>query len=346
MNMRGMDTLQRTARRVMNLFVPRAIILLYHRVTDLPLDPQLLCVTPQHFAEHLQVIREHRAVQLSALGDALEPEQRGECPVIVTFDDGYADNLYNAKPLLEYANVPATVFVTAGYVGCQREFWYDDLERVLLHAGRLPETLRLSIGTRSYEWHLGSDTDCKDAFNNNDRWNVTRKNYPTARHKAYCMLCEILRPLADGARQPVLEYLSAWAGMDTNHRPTHRTLLPKELIQLAAGGLIEIGSHTVSHPVLSALSSDAQAEEISQSKVLLEEILGCAVTTFAYPFGGRLHYTEQTVAAVREAGFQWACANFAGTVRADTDRWQLPRFLVRDCDGDQFARDLEEWINA
>jgi peptidoglycan/xylan/chitin deacetylase (PgdA/CDA1 family) len=116
------------------------------------------------------------------------------------------------------------------------------------------------------------------------------------------------------------------------------------MIRLADGGLIEIGSHTLSHPVLAALPVAAQIDEISGSKARLEQLLGHPVTSFAYPFGGRSHYTDQTVAAVREAGFEWACSNFAGMVWPSTDRWQLPRLLVRDWDGDQFARNLEGWI--
>jgi len=134
--------------------------------------------------------------------------------------------------------------------------------------------------------------------------------------------------------------------MDTIHRRTHRTLTPQEVIGLADGGLVEIGSHTVTHPVLSALPLIAQRAEMDGSKACLEEILGRPVASFAYPFGGRSHYTEQTVAAVREAGFERACSNFAGTVRRGTDRWQLPRFLVRDWDGGEFARNLEDWTDA
>jgi peptidoglycan/xylan/chitin deacetylase (PgdA/CDA1 family) len=88
-----------------------------------------------------------------------------------------------------------------------------------------------------------------------------------------------------------------------------------------------------------------QQEEIQKSKHCLENILGRPVTTFAYPYGGRSHYTAETVAAVREAGFDTACSNFEGAVRRGADMWQLPRFLVRDCDGDEFSRRFNEWLS-
>jgi peptidoglycan/xylan/chitin deacetylase (PgdA/CDA1 family) len=152
--------------------------------------------------------------------------------------------------------------------------------------------------------------------------------------------------LPDTERQNILDYLGQWANMDAFQRPTHRTLSTDELVRLADGGLIEVGAHTLTHPVLGATPLGMQKEEMSQSKTRLERLLGCPVTSFAYPFGGRSHYTEETVAAVRESGFVSACSTSAGIVCRDTDRWQLPRFVVRDWDGDQFARYLEEWINA
>jgi peptidoglycan/xylan/chitin deacetylase (PgdA/CDA1 family) len=348
MKIRGLGRLQRIARRISNRFVSRAIILLYHRVADLPLDPQLLCVNQRNFAEHLEVVREQgQAIQIRALGQSLQRTNRGQCSVIVTFDDGYADNLHNAKPLLEKYNVPATVFVTAGCVGSTREFWYDDLERIFLCPGALPEVLQFNVNGSRRQWELGPAAEYdNETYRTYRGWNVGRKENPTLRHFLYRFFFELLRPLPDVERQNRLDYLRQWAGMDAIQRPTHRTLSADELLRLADGGLIEIGAHTVTHPVLAAIPLGMQKEEIYQSKTRLERILTCPVTSFAYPFGGRSHYTDETVAVVRESGFESACSTSAGVVCRGTDRWQLPRFVVRDWDGNQFARYLKGWINA
>jgi peptidoglycan/xylan/chitin deacetylase (PgdA/CDA1 family) len=344
---RGIGRLRQIARRVTNVLMPRAIILLYHRVAEVAPDPQLLCVSRSNFAEQLQVLRNFgRVVPLKALNQALDQGDRGECVIVVTFDDGYADNLYNAKPLLERYEVPASVFVTSGYLGSKREFWYDDLERILLHNGPLPERLRLNVSEFCYEWDLGAVAARERACGNLSGWNIAQKDDPTVRHSIYRSLFHNLHPLADRQRQKVLEDLATWAGMETTHRPTHRTLSPEEVVQLAEGGIIEIGSHTVSHPVLSSLPLAVQTEEITASKARLEEIVGYRIASFAYPFGGRSHYSDQTVTAVREAGFDWACSNFAGIVRSGTDPWQLPRFLVRNWDGAEFAANLRRWLDA
>jgi peptidoglycan/xylan/chitin deacetylase (PgdA/CDA1 family) len=118
MRIRGMQRLRHAARWLKYRLVQPALILMYHRVTELPNDPYLLAVTPKHFAQQLGVIRRYGVPM--RLGQLVEALQDGKVPkraVVVTFDDGYADNLYNAKPLLELYSIPATVFVTTGCIG-------------------------------------------------------------------------------------------------------------------------------------------------------------------------------------------------------------------------------------
>ena len=89
-----------------------------------------------------------------------------------------------------------------------------------------------------------------------------------------------------------------------------------------------------------------QFREISRGKELLEDIFGSRIKAFAYPFGGRQDYNEQTVECVRRSGFDRACSNFEGHVRRLTDPYQLPRHLVRNWDGETFARQLKKWLDA
>jgi len=143
----------------------------------------------------------------------------------------------------------------------------------------------------------------------------------------------------------VLDELLAWAGAESVSRPTHRTLSPDEVVCLADGNLVEIGAHAVTHPVLSGMPAGLQRTEIRQSKTWLEEILGRGVSSFAYPFGTRSSYTQETVGMVREAGFMSACSNFRGLVQNGVNPYELPRYLVRNWPGEDFAHRLREWLS-
>ena len=118
-------------------------------------------------------------------------------------------------------------------------------------------------------------------------------------------------------------------------------MTPVEIKFLAGGGLIDIGAHTATHPVLSAQTPDAQRREIFNSKPQLEEIVGHPVTAFAYPYGSREDIGQETINIVQEAGFELACANFPGYVNRRTNPLLLPRWVVRDWDVKEFAARLK-----
>ena len=135
------------------------MILAYHRVASPPSDPQLLAVPPSRFEEQLAALRAHfDPASLSGLAEALESGRR-PAGVVLTFDDGYGDNLHEALPLLERYDWPATVFVTTGYVGGAREFWWDELERILLVPSQLPDTLSLTVSGRRRTWDTRVSSD-------------------------------------------------------------------------------------------------------------------------------------------------------------------------------------------
>ncbi len=285
------------------------LVLLYHRVAKLDPDPQLLAVSPAHFAQHLEILtRRFHAVSLSEMMDRVWHGRSLRGLVALTFDDGYADNLYNAKPLLERYGVPATVFVTVNPVKEGRHFWWDELEDLLLGG----ETEKMALAYRKFYGRI-------------------RHLHPVRRQIALSRIRKVLNEKRNGKESPFT-------------CPRHRSLVVEELLRLVKGGLIEVGAHTLNHPVLARLSPAEQEEEIIRSKAELEDILGRKVEGFSYPYGGAGDYTSVTVEIVRRAGFAWACANRPGRVTKRTDPFQIPRFLVRDWNGGEFERRLKTFV--
>ena len=336
----GLGRVRRSLRRMKNRLSAGALILLYHRVIRLDRDPQWLTVSPKHFEEHLEVLRRGpwRTLPLRDLVEAFsftraKPPRRA---IAVTFDDGYADNLINARPILAKRAVPATVYVTSGFVGRDEEFFWDELDRLLLEPGG--QTGTLTVGAEA--WDLPSVSAATGAS-----WNVLEQTTPSARHGLYRALCARLSGLDQEDREHVLQQVRRWSRSGRAGRASHRCMNADEVAAIAREGLVEVGAHTVTHVRLAGLSPQRQREEIIGSKSKLEQILGRPVTTFSYPFGGAGDYDATTAGIVADAGFTCACENSGGSVRRGADRFRLHRVLVRDWDGDEFGRRLREWFD-
>jgi peptidoglycan/xylan/chitin deacetylase (PgdA/CDA1 family)/SAM-dependent methyltransferase len=324
----------------------QAIILMYHRVAEGGTDPFSLCVAPNHFAEQLEVLR--KSVDLIGLRDFIAKLENGGISrptAVITFDDGYADNLLSAKPLLERHDVPATVFIATGYIGGHREFWWDELDRLLLQPSVLPQTLRLTIEGTTHEWDLGDAANYSAGHWQRDRTWIVSQPPPTARHATFFAIWSLLQILSDDQRQWALGHLRSWAGVTNAARSTHRPLSANEIVGLVRDNLIEAGAHTVTHPVLSRLPVEMQKEEIQQSIASLEEIIGRHVPSFAYPFGSRPDFTDETADIVRSSGCICACSTVPNAVENGSDRFRLPRFQVDNWDGGQFSRRLWQWMS-
>lgn len=323
------------------------VILVYHRAAEGIPDPHGLCVSPQHLSEHLEVLSDQfTPTSMDEMGRSLRGGTVPPSSVVITFDDGYADNLTSAKPRLESHGVPALFFVATDYVVGQREFWWDELERCLLGSPSLPSMLELTIGRKRYKWELGEEEPPERDDSSYWNWKIWSKGTPTSRHEAYRDLHALMRSMLSSERERVLEKIRTLAAFDSEPpRSAFRPLTVKEVSQLEDGDLFEVGSHTRTHPVLASLPLEAQVEEIQGSKGKLEEILGHTVEMFAYPFGGKSDYSSDTVRVAKKAGFAAACAGFPGRVTRSTDPFQLPRYLVFNWDGKAFERHLEKFFS-
>jgi peptidoglycan/xylan/chitin deacetylase (PgdA/CDA1 family) len=330
--------LSRAVERAARRRSRRGVILLYHRVAGPRFDPLLLDVSPANFEAHLAVLR--RETDVLSLAEFEARRRAGTLPPrasAVTFDDGYADNLHAAAPLLARHAVPATVFVTSGMVDAAGEFWWDDVERIAFTASALTAPVPIA----GVAW--AGDGDAPGAATPARSWNVEMSATPTARHSLYRALLGAVRPLAPGSQARAVAALRDWAGIAEDARPTHRAMTSRELVELAGRPGITIGAHTVTHPVLALLDEAAQREELSACRAALARTTGRSVDALAYPFGTRADVSRASTRAARLAGFDVAFANEPATAWRGSSRWRVPRILVRDWSAEEFARRLAAW---
>lgn len=329
---------RRLWRRVAGAVAARPVILMYHRIGEDPLDPWGLCVSRENFAAHLEVIRRRRKPM--RLGDLVQELGTGRCPrqaVVVTFDDGYRDNLSTALPLLEAFETPATVFCTAGCIG-QEAFWWDRLAAVLLTPERLPHELAIDIGGKVMTRSLGDASGYGDLERASDRRRENDASPGSARLRLYRDVWEWLRPMAELDRATALRAITEWARVnDIEPDGSARPLSRDELLVLAGSPMVTIGAHSVTHAPLSTLTRSEQQHEIAGSKAQLESLVGREVADFAYPFGDR---DVDAPTLVRDAGFRSSCTTEAEALRPRSDPFLLPRIGVGNCSGETFARML------
>ncbi len=320
---------------------PGPTILLWHRVAEIAEDPHFLSVTPAHFEEQLAVLRQHyRAVSLAELTPEIVRGGRLAPVVVLTFDDGYADNATTALPLLRKHGLPATFFLASGFVGSTRECLQDDVQRLLWQSAQHPEVVCLTIGGKPFVWSLRSEDTEGQIVASVAGWNCGCIADPTPRHRTHREIHGLLRMSPPDERERVLDQLRSQCGDPGPARPTHRAMSWDQAREMASCELVELGAHTVNHPWLSALSLAEQRLEIVQSKRTLEEQTNHPVRSFAYPYGTSQSYTTETIRTLKEAGFADACSTLRGRIGGRTDRFQLPRLAVWDWDGDQFLREL------
>jgi peptidoglycan/xylan/chitin deacetylase (PgdA/CDA1 family) len=333
---------------------PKAIILMYHRICDDGPDPLGLAVTPEHFQQHLQVLEQ--IAQPISLPQLVQAYRSGTIPdraVAITLDDGYADNLHQATPLLEQFHIPATVFVATGRIGNHQNAWYDELAWLLLSPSQLPQQLQLTIQGRQRRWSLSpleqrplAEEVAQEAAQDSaapypHRSNAWRSG-AEPRLGLYHSVFRALWSLPEVARASLMQEIQSWSHPAQPIPVLHRSLTEEELRVLSSSEVIDIGAHTVTHPHLSSQPSQVQRAEIYHSKADLEAWLGQPVKTFAYPYGD---YNLTTSSLLQQAGFDCACTTVKDVLHQGADCFQLPRFEVKDYDGQVFERQLNQWFS-
>jgi peptidoglycan/xylan/chitin deacetylase (PgdA/CDA1 family) len=299
------------------------LVLLYHRVGPPGVDPWRLAVSPEHFAEHLDLlVRSCTILTAPDLGRALDAGRIPARAVVITFDDGYADLVLEVQPRLARTGARATAFLVSRAINRYREFWWDQVERALLGSGAPTEALRLNVAGKSMT--LDPSAHVSPLSLHRQVWALLRRQPPAERDR-------------------LAESLLAWTGVTAAPRSTHRTLTSGELDRVARDDRFEIGAHTADHAWLAGLGPDAASAQVESGMTELEELIGRPIEAFAYPHGGTDDIGDGAN-AVRSAGFRQAFMAVPGTVRHGADRLRLPRLFVEDIDGEGLGRLL--WHHA
>lgn len=278
------------------------LVLIYHRVLPAP-DPMLPSEPDAvAFAQILDLLAENFTVL--PLREAVARLRKGTLPprsVCITFDDGYANNFTVAMPLLRARSLPATVFVAPAYLSGGAMF--NDLVFEACRAAPVDFDLT--------EFGLG-------------RAALTDVG---ARIRAAQQVVDRLKYLAPGERREAAERLvervKAAGSIDL-------MMTDKQVAEMSRQG-IEIGAHTMTHPILARIAEQTARDEIVHSRQRLEEITGQPVLSFAYPNGRPVRdYAGEHVRAVRDAGFELAVSTSWGAATAQSDPFQIPRIAPWD----------------
>ncbi len=277
----------------------RLTIFLYHRVLAAR-DP-LLPTEPDAAAFDTQMRVASTLFRMLPLGEAVERLERGTLPAraaCVTFDDGYRDNFEVAFPILQRYKLSGTFFVATDFLDGGRMFNDTVLETVR----------RLPTGTVDLSWiGLGEQP-------------VTDTASRIALMGAFIRAVKYM-PCQE--RAAASERLGALA---QDPLPAQLMMRSEQVIALSKAGM-DIGGHTLGHPILAQTAADEARLQIAGNRERLTALLGMPPRHFAYPNGRpNQDYGAEHVAMVREAGYAAAVSTARGVATPDDDRFQLPRF--------------------
>jgi peptidoglycan/xylan/chitin deacetylase (PgdA/CDA1 family) len=294
------------ALRLASQFTGKGVaIIMYHSVMADPSSAQMMLGSIIHSTEvfrgQMEVIARHfHAVSLDDVllflrGEKLLPPR----PVVVTFDDGYADNYKAANEILSPLGIPGVFYVTVDCIDKQRLPWPSELRHAFL-------TSKKDLWTEGggAMWMLSSAEQRTRAFD---------------RASEYCS------KMSGSAQNHFVESVRQQLGTEPP-LPSQRFMMTwDEVRSLARNGHI-VGSHTMTHPNLAYLADDDVRTELFEAKRRLEEELAAPIVHFSYPCPAlQPHWADRTVCASRQIGYQTAVTTNGGLVRRHDDPLSLRR---------------------
>jgi peptidoglycan/xylan/chitin deacetylase (PgdA/CDA1 family) len=235
--------------------------------------------------------RHFRVVPLLELVEHLQPgSSPGRNSVVLTIDDGRRNFYQFAFPLLKQFRFPATLFVVSSFIGAKEWIWTDKVLWLSEQPHRASELAKPSL----------------DA------------------------LFKALNRLSPAERDARISAMAAEGGVQVPREPLGK-FAPcswDELREMTDSGLVRIGSHTKTHPILSSISDTESCRELNESRAEIERGIKGKAISFCFPNGSLEDYRPSQVRQIAEAGYTCAVTAVTGLVHERADRYQLPRIGV------------------
>jgi peptidoglycan/xylan/chitin deacetylase (PgdA/CDA1 family) len=254
-------------------------------------------------AKHYRFISMDKAVAMLAGKEPLQPYS-----LVLTFDDGYRNNITHALPILQRHNAPAIFFLSTGHVERREPFWYDRLDYAIQH---LRQEQHIYFSGKIFLFRPNQEE-------------ISRITFSSLRH----MIKTDNRPYTE----TMLEVNQMTNNLEDNgscrladvFEKDHCTaIMTWEETRWAANQGVTIGSHTVDHSILDRLDEVAAREQLTISKKTIEQHTGKQCAFFCYPNG---NWDKNIVSLVRETGFIAATTTDTGSNKVGGELLTLHRF--------------------
>jgi len=312
---------------ILSRFSRKIAILCYHRVIPDELRTHVLSspwlvVSKDSFEKQMRHLREHyHPLPLKKLlwyyenGKDFPP--RG---VVVTFDDGWADNYFHAFPILKRYRIPATIFLTTDYIETEKVFWPERVSFFLSHIektdpGAIPDFAHSVFKSKSSISRRGKNM--LDSF------------------------IEFLKDLSPPERSRLILDLAGKAPeIGKDYLKANRLMTWKQVLEMNEAG-IDFGSHGATHRILTQLPLAEARNEIKRSKEVLEKKIRERIVAFAYPNG---NYNDEILCILREEGFQIALTTERGLNHKKTNLFRLKRLCLDDITLSDFSGKFSEAV--
>ena len=267
-------------------------VLNYHRIeypdSDQALFKPNISASPEMFCKQLDYLKENFNV-ISVRQFVSWLSGHGDLPrnsAMITFDDGYLDNYTNAFPELKSRSFPAVIFLTTGHIGQSIPFYWD----LLAYSFQVSDKDNLSL-SQIGKWSWETDAQ---------KMRVAYK------------VIEELKKFSEDDKQVLVDKIVDYLETPIPDRIFSKLFLNWDQVREMVDGNIEMGAHTVYHPILTRIPFERAVDELKLSKTRIEKEINQEIDSFAYPNGQPGDFDIKIVDQIKKSGFRSAFTLISG----------------------------------